>query len=471
LLDRFALRLQASSASQTNRAAAILNWLDREAAQPSALPMSAVPTSIPEQLRQASQRQLAFTTEAIDRIFHYITVFSITGSRRELALARLARAIAQLYIADQVRARHIDAAARLIDLRPITPQFPETEEPEASQSGVSSLESPISDLPAAAQVAEPTQSRPFDAIGTAEEKVIDPGMPETRDMVALSLETGTTPWPEDNAPVEREAASLRLPMRRYRATTAERGIIIGVQRADKLQDLALVSTILEAAKYQIIRHIYNPDKSGEFLIWPTDLRRYRRIPGAEQMLVLVLDYTCLRDCDWRTALFPHLRWAYVERAPVCLIQVGAAVTDSTDELRAQKVTSPSILTPRVGTALEAKAGRATPLAHGLDLARQTLQSALMHGRNPVQRARLVVISDGRGNIPLQASRIGQLKFPVNRQGIDDALYIANRLRSLKRVQSFLLDPQPQQHPELPTALANALGAMLVAIPLTEEVAL
>jgi magnesium chelatase subunit D len=93
--------------------------------------------------------------------------------------------------------------------------------------------------------------------------------------------------------------------------------------------------------------------------------------------------------------------------------------------------------------------------------------ALRRGHRGLQQVQLVVVTDGRGNVPLEASRIGRVARPVGREGVDDALAVARQIRSLRRVQAVLLDPQPPQHAELPTLLADALGATVVTIPLLE----
>lgn len=259
------------------------------------------------------------------------------------------------------------------------------------------------------------------------------------------------------------------------------GTVIGTEPATTPQDLAWVNTLLEAAKWQKIRRDLQSStqaKNGQsaLILSPSDLRRYRRASVAEQMLVLVLDHTCLRDCNWRETLLPYLTWAYVERASVCLVQVGAALpilqsAKSThihpDELRARKTTERSILVPRISAGIEAERGRATPLAHGLDLALHTLRHVLQHGRSTIQQAVLVVVSDGRGNVPLSASRVGKITAPVNRQGVEDALQVAQAIRRLDKVKAIVLNPQPRQYPDLPLELAKALGAKVVLIPSIE----
>jgi len=80
----------------------------------------------------------------------------------------------------------------------------------------------------------------------------------------------------------------------------------------------------------------------------------------------------------------------------------------------------------------------------------------------------VVISDGRGNVPLAASRLGQITPPVGRKGVEDALQVAERIRGLDNVKVVLLNPQPKQYQDLPLELANVMGAAVVSIPPLQE---
>ena len=100
---------------------------------------------------------------------------------------------------------------------------------------------------------------------------------------------------------------------------------------------------------------------------------------------------------------------------------------------------------------------------------QVIQKAQEHGRSHIQETRFVIITDGRGNVPLAASISGQIKMPVNREGIEDALQTARHFQDMKRLRTFLLDPQPQYHAELPISLAEMLGADHEEIPLIPEV--
>lgn len=482
LLDRFALRLSSQEYEGGDRIAAIRQWMgdsDSPKQEESLLP-EWVST-----LQQVRSRNPDMTLEAQKRVLAYISPADSYSVRRELALLRLAQANAQLAGEVEVTARQVDQAAQMIGLALTKPSLdvarPEPEKPKPA---------PDLDLPAQAPVEEAQSGMERQIPAPVQEPVYASDTTETLPSQPITLDQAiANPYPEDTTPVQREAASLRLPIRRFKSAVSGRGAIVGVEPATTPQDLAIVSTLLEAAKYQQIRRsallerdgspgglvepgdrvsldrerFSNRDVSRSLILQPTDLRRYRRAVVPEQLLMLVMDYTCLRECQWQAALLPYLQWAYVERASLCLIQVGAA--GAAQELQAEKVVAQNVLVPRISHGLEAGGGQATPLAHGLDLALQTLRHALQHGRSAVRQAVLVVVSDGRGNVPLKASQMNQKpEKPVNRKGIEDALQVAQQIAGLKQIESVVLNPQPKYYADLPVQLAQALGAKIAAIP-------
>lgn len=485
LLDRFALRLSSQDLVTGDRAEAIQQWL-QEPDMPDWEEEPLLPEWM-ESLQQAKLLHPEVTLEGQKRVLDYISPTDGYSVRRELALLRLAQTIAQLAEADQVTAQQVDRAAQMIGLTPIEPSLnlapkePENRvQPESDAATNSLSESSGDDNPALMEKREPAPIK--EPVYASDTKEILPSQPFQMDGAI------TNPYPEDSTPVQREAASLRLPVRRFKTTVSGRGAIVGVEPATTPQDLAIVSTLLEAAKYQAIRRsarlerqglsngLIEPggevnsnggqfsceDDSPRLILRPTDLRRYRRAVVPEQMLALVLDHTCLQDCKWQESLLPYWQWAYEERASVSLIQVGAA--NARHELQAEKITADKILVPRLRTSLNVGRGRATPLAHGLDLVLQSLRHALQHGRSAIQQAVLVVITDGRGNVPLEASRIGKVTPPVGQRGIEDALHMAQQIAGLKEVKSVVLNPQPKHYRDLPVKLAQALGARIAEIP-------
>jgi magnesium chelatase subunit D len=448
LLDRFALRLTGEDLSTGDRTAALQAWF---ASLEDPEPDSLLSAEWHDRLSRRRQTYPEIIPTAYQRGFAYFAESSGQGIRRELALLRLAQAQAQLAELDQVTAAQVDRAAQLIGLELL--QSPEAEPAQPTRS-VETEPQPEESL-APVKLPPPNTSTPAPP---SNQEVYRSDSRTELPPTSMNLGQPKDPYPEDHTPTEREAASLRLPPRRFNNTSVGRGAIVGVEPATVPQDIAWVSTLFEAAKYQAIRAKEN---DARLVLRSPDLRRYRRAAEPEQMLMLVLDHTCLRDCQWQSALLPYLQWAYVERASICLVQVGAAG----QELQAEKISAQSVLVPRIRSGLEQGAGQATPLAHGLDLALQSLRHALQHGRSTVHQAVLVVVSDGRGNVPLEASRLNQKPTqPVKRQGIEDALAVAEQIRLLKHVEAVVLNPQPKHYADLPVKLALALGAKVEAIP-------
>ena len=463
LLDRFALRLQGKDLPPPGRGAGE-DWTAAASG-----PWPQTWSFQPSDLRRALDAPAEFTPAAGERVLRYLSGGGHQGSRRELALARLAHAHARLLGEARVTAEHVAEAAELIGLaEPAAsivsppPPTPSPPPPHPDPKG--------SELPPPTPPDDPAGVIPTPAglagapSGTGDFAVVTPGPSDPTPSRALLSGTALS-HPEDGAPVEREPAGLKLPAPATRGRRPARGAIVGVERAADLHDLALTSTLFEAAKFRELRRKEAGEaKPGRFRIFASDWRRYRRAPLPEQLLVLVLDHTCLRDGrrDWEAALIPYLHAAYLARAAIHVAQVGR--DDGGGGLRARLVKARSLLAREVARALDLKPGRATPLAHGLELALQTMRHALHHGRNPAARCTLVVVSDGRGNVPLGASQTGRPPGPVGRQGVEDALSQARRIAGLSRVRAVLLDPQPPLLPELPGQLAQALGASVHPIP-------
>lgn len=487
LLDRFALRLDAESR---------LSAKERiEDVRRSALEKPArrhrLPRETTGRLIAAAALRPEIPAGTLDRVISIQA--SEVSPRREIALARLAVACARLEGSDApVEPRHVDQAALLLGL-PLSattgePPSPRADPEETDASAATqpfnaadgSPESPnsvgendhaaLSDAIAAKQPFNPADGSLVFPSGGAEDVPATTGGTGQAVMVADDPETLaqadlpeelTGPYPEDHAPRERDITALRDPLTRSQSATVPRGSIVGVQQARGLHDLALLNTILAAAiwaPYRRMRAADWPD-DGRLRLLPSDLRSYRRAPTPEQLLALVLDYTCLEGWDWTVPLLPFLRRAYVERAGIVLVRVGAE--DSRNEMRADRLATRNLLDPRLDVALAARPGRATPLAHGLFLALQALQHGLQHGEGNVRRARLVVVTDGRGNVPLELDHDLNVAGTVGRAGVESALEVAASIRAIAAIETVLVDPEPDIYPELVSELAQALGAEVV----------
>lgn len=478
LLDRFALRLSYQDWGEDDRETDIRRWLQ----EPQVLSTIDSGPQLPEWLEVLPNDKslpLEIMPSAQKRVLDYVPVTNDYSVRRELALLRLAQAQAQLLGLKQVAVEQVDLAAAMIGSELMEPE-PKSTKPKSktssqSLSDISSMTDEREDKESDKRI-DGSEDKPY------QEPVYAPDKEEMLPSEPIVMERKVAnPYPEDTTPIEREAASLRLPLRRFKNMAAGHGAIVGVEPTKTPQDLAIVSTLLEAAKYQPMRQeallqhqnttatkhqVVNGECLNQnqlLILRPTDLRRYRRAVVPEQMLALVLDYTCLKDCRWQESLMPYWQWAYEERASVCLIRVGAA--NARHELQAEKLMADKVLVPKIRLSLEVSRGRATPLAHGLDLVLQTLRHALQHGRTAVQQAILVVITDGRGNVPLEASRNGKITPPVGRQGIEDALKVARQIADMQQVNTIVLNPQPEYSSDIPVTLAKTLGAKISKISL------
>ncbi|MFE9878983.1 magnesium chelatase [Streptomyces sp. NPDC005784] len=420
LLDRFALRL-AVPGLRTVPA----EWPHKTPSVPGALAVS--------------------TDEAVTRVQEIVGPGA--GPRRSLALARLARALATLGGQREVTAAHCDEAARLIGLRITeTPQASDRTDDGTPRPPPPPLPPPGDTAPRGARSEKrprPADEAPLLASGPAQGVGPAPGAP------------AGTPYPEDEAAALREFTPLRNPWQRRSGPGSARGAVVGTRRARDLRDLALVRTVREAAMHQRVRG------HTEFTVTPVDLHSNIRAPAPERLLTLLLDHTCRGDWDWQDALTPFLQWAYTTRAALHVVEVGGA--DARDELRAESFAARGVLDPRVLAALYRAKGRATPLAHGIEQAGRALRQAFRLQGSALAEAWLVVVTDGRGNVPLRASHTGRLRGPVGAQGVEDSLAAAAPLAALDRgrLRVAVVDAARTPYGDLPFALAETLDATVV----------
>jgi magnesium chelatase subunit D len=400
---------------------------------------------------------IEITSEACELIIAY-QEGEVFHQRRELALARCALTLAQLSGDTQLLVSHVEHAAKIMGLQQQTihddsnppPDIEAPELPTPSIEGNNRPPTPGSPGPASTE-AQPDVS----------EKNIEVQMPERSEQEAIDyVMAAANPYPEDTEPILREAASLQIPQQHFMGTRPDRGPIIGVEPSTTLRDLSLVSTLMRALLFQAFRAKHNAD---EIVLDWTDLRKYRRAAEPEQLLLLLLDYTSLPLAQRQQALVPYIAQAYIDRASITIVKVGASASGTKHHLRAETVSARSILVPAISEAIDAPTGNTTPLAHGLELALQVIQRALQHGRSTVQHITFVVVSDGRGNVPLQASHRNTITPPIAREGVNDALAQALEIGKIKHVSSVVLSPTLRYYQELPQRLATALHAQLVCV--------
>jgi magnesium chelatase subunit D len=466
LLDRFALRLSWKKLMpQYERDLhARSAWLHTHVPQQSSIEDIILPSKYIQQVQQAAQRQPTIAPEVLEYLTAYFSNNTLPehySARRELALARFACALARLEGNTTLTEEHVDAAAHILGLTPhaFTSDSQETASDRAPENGYKNMSAAYSirDEISSSSTEQPTPVQQQSVLVSEDTALGQFGVERLCE----------DPYPEDSTPIEREAASLTIPRSSSPTSRLGRGPIVGVEESDTLHDLALFSTILAATKFQKVRG----RQPGEPLRFePIDLRRYRRGFTSEYQLVLVLDYTSVRDnVSWHNALLPYLHEAYIKRAGISIVKIGAQ--DASSLLRAEVLQERGLLVPRVGQALltERGQGSPTPLAHGLQLTLDHLRRLLQHGRDTVTHVTLLVVSDGRGNVPLMWSANDSIGNEIiTDEGVEDALTIARQISTMQRVEAIVLHPPTRQHPALPRLLAEALGASIAELPLDDD---
>ena len=345
LLDRFSLRIQWQDIDPTERFSheeRVANLLTHV---PHDLPSmdGALPPSILRQVAAATRQHVEIPPVVLRHVMDYLS-HEQYHPRREIALARFALALAQLAGASALSTEHVEEAARLLGI---------TEQADDEQEGASEEEGPFSpeSLEKPRELTPPEPSLPQTPQSTPQPHHVN--LPETTS--SASIEAGTLcsedPYPEDTAFVEREAAALQLFTTRHSLSRSARGPIVGVEESDTLFDLAITSTILTALKFQSIRRSPEQERQRGIVFKHTDLRRYRRGAALEHVLMILLDYTSVRDNpNWQDTLLPYLSQAYTDRAGVVVIKVGAEKAAS--ELQAETVIARNITVPSIGETLE-----------------------------------------------------------------------------------------------------------------------
>lgn len=445
LLDRFPIRVAAAGieAPWTQNLTAAAGVPEDGELLRDWLPKLRVPArrSAPTLSRAAAERVVAIVPPGPSR-------------RRDLAVCFTARALAASDGAREVAPAQVDDAATLLGLAPSAasaappddtrepPVLPDHKTPGGpGGDGVS----PAAGQGGAAPAASPGPGMAMD-LG-----------PVMLDATGQSAEPfGDWPYPEDHPDALAPHESLLDPRsRRSIAPQRVQGRPIGTRHATDLHDIAIVATLLEAAKFQRLRGVA---PGSPLVIWPTDLRKYRHQPSPAAALVLVIDHSCWTDWDMGTVIGPYLYRAYRENAAVSVVEFGHR--GASPELRAVGYRARSLLDPRVTGSLDRPPGLASPLAHALDLAVQEVRRQLR--ATPNDRVALLVATDGRGNVPLAASLLNRLPGkPVDRAGIRDALTAASAVKSMSGVEAVVIAPGVDQYGELPFDLAEAMGGKVI----------
>jgi magnesium chelatase subunit D len=205
--------------------------------------------------------------------------------------------------------------------------------------------------------------------------------------------------------------------------------------------LALIDTIKAAAPWQRLR----PATPGRLAIRRDDLRIRRFVARAETTTIFAVDASgsaaFARLSEAKGAVELLLAAAYVKRAEVALVAFrGESATLSLPPTRSLA---------RAKRELAALAGGGgTPMAAGIDMARQVAEAERHRGRTPL----IVILTDGRANVGGSPGQTPQ-----------QAALASARVLGTTGLPSVFIDCSARPRPE-GGQLAAAMAARYVALP-------
>ena len=230
----------------------------------------------------------------------------------------------------------------------------------------------------------------------------------------------------------------RKSLQRGRPMSARAGIPRGGLR------LSLIDTLRAAAPWQKLRE----RGDGSIRIRRDDLRIRRFETRAETLTIFAVDASgsaaVARLAEAKGAVELLLAEAYVKRAQVALVAFRGTT--------AEVLLPPTRSLTRARRALaELPGGGGTPLATGLDAARDLAEVARARGRTPF----IVVLTDGRANIAADGTAV--------RERAEQDAENAARAIGQTGIGVAFVDTSPRPRPE-GARLALAMGARYLPLP-------
>ncbi len=354
----------------------------------------------------------------------------IDSLRAPLLALRAAIASAALAGRDEVAPEDAARAARLV-LAPRATRMPEAEQPPAEQPPP----------PEQAEASEAPKGETTDA--PLEDRILDAARAVLPEGILAGLGAGMRDAARRGAADGRAGLRQATPLRGRPAGTRQGALRSGAR-------LALVETLRAAAPWQPLRRkgrVGGP----RLLVKREDIRLRRFEAPQETVAIFVVDASgsaaLHRLAEAKGAVELLLADCYVRRDRVALIGFRGRAAE--------------VLLPPTASLVRAKrslaglpGGGGTPLAAGLDAAREMAVACRRAGRTPL----IVLLTDGRANV----ARDGTGGRP---QAEKDALESAQPLR-LAGVPALLVDTAPRPQP-FAKDVAAAMGARYLPLPMAD----
>ncbi|MBP0463343.1 magnesium chelatase subunit D [Roseomonas sp. PWR1] len=403
---------------------------DRCAFHLAPMPLPAAPSLPDIAAARARLNDVRVPEEVLRALAGASLALGIDSLRAPLLALRAAIAAAALAGRDEVAAEDAARAARLV-LAPRATRMPEAEQPPAEDPPP----------PEQAEAGEAPKGETTDA--PLEDRILDAARAVLPEGILAGLGAGMRDAARRGAADGRAGLRQATPLRGRPAGTRQGALRSGAR-------LALVETLRAAAPWQPLRR---KGRTGgpKLFVKREDIRLRRFEAPQETVAIFVVDASgsaaMHRLAEAKGAVELLLADCYVRRDRVALIGFRGRAAE--------------VLLPPTASLVRAKrslaglpGGGGTPLAAGLDAAREMAIACRRAGRTPL----IVLLTDGRANV----ARDGTGGRP---QAEKDALESAQPLR-LAAVPALLVDTAPRPQP-FAKDVAAAMGARYLPLPMAD----
>ena len=385
-------------------------------------------------------------------------VLGVDSLRGPLLALRVARAAAALTGETQVDDSHTALAARLV-LAPRATRLPPAAPEQAGETEDQNTPPQPPDAEPAAQDQPPADDPEDNSDASGADEAADEQPPSEEDLQQALHETvveaALAAIPPGLLAALKAGEAKAQAGRSGRAGAADknqrRGRPVGTRRAEPRAGarLHVLDTLRAAAPWQKLRRAAQPNAAGpRILVRREDFHVMRFKQNRPTTTLFVVDASgssaLHRLAEAKGAVELLLADCYVRRDRVAVISFGGS--------SAQMLLPPTRSLARAKRSLAAlPGGGGTPLAAGMDAARELAVQIARQGETPV----VVLLTDGRANM----ARDGK---PGRSQAGQDAMQAARDF-SQTGVSALLIDtsPQPQAQAQ---QLAHAMGATYVPLP-------
>ncbi len=387
---------------------------------------------------------IATDDSIIEWVCHCADAFAITSSRGALLSLHVARVLAALAGRDHVSESEAGLAVRLVlpQRARAVPAGPEEPPQDADANEDPGPEEAANQQEPAAQEEPPTSGGvpPEEVMVEAVHAAIPPGLLERLEAQRASQ--------------RRLTLGGRMGQRRV---SPRRGRPVGVRRTDSVrgQRLNVLATLKAAAPWQRLRRGSPSGDQPLLALRKEDLHVTRYEDRVETTTIFVVDASgsqaAQRLAEVKGAVELLLNDCYVRRDQVALIAFRGT--------GAHMLLSPTRALARARRSLASlPGGGGTPLAAGLDAARDAAATIARGGRLPA----IVLLTDGRANIARDQT-------PGAECAEREAIAAAQVLRA-DGYRSVLVDTSRRPRPRA-RVLADAMGAIYVPLPRADAAAI